>query len=104
MPCEHFQDALIEAAATRAEPQGEVRVHLQNCAACQAAFEQEQSLFASIDAGVRVVANAEVPPSLMPRVRAALDEMVCARGRRRHACILLCHTGSLACAIRTEGY
>jgi anti-sigma factor RsiW len=76
MPCEHFQDALIEAAATRAEPQGEVRVHLQNCAACQAAFEQEQSLFASIDAGVRVVANAEVPPSLMPRVRAALDEIV----------------------------
>jgi len=75
MPCESFQDALIEAVASGAEPQGELRVHLQNCAACQAAFEQEQALFAGMDAGLRAVANAEVPPSLLPRVRAALDEM-----------------------------
>jgi len=75
MPCEHFQDALTEAAATGAGPQGELRAHLKNCAACQAAFEQQQSLFASIDSGMRVVANAEVPASLLPRVRARLDEM-----------------------------
>jgi hypothetical protein len=75
MPCEHFQNALTEAAATGAEPQGELRVHLKDCAACQAAFEQEKSLFAAVDSGMRVVANAEVPASLSPRVRAALDEM-----------------------------
>jgi hypothetical protein len=75
MPCEPFQDALTEAAATGAEPQGDLRAHLKNCPACQAAFKQEQSLFAAIDSRVRVVANAEVPASLLPRVRARLDEM-----------------------------
>jgi predicted anti-sigma-YlaC factor YlaD len=74
MPCEPFQDALTEAAATGAEPQGELCAHLKNCAACQAAFELEQSLFAAIDSGMRIVANAEVPPSLLPSVRARLDE------------------------------
>jgi len=66
---------LIEAAATGAEPQGELRVHLKNCVACQAAFDQEQALFAAMDSGMHVVANAEVPTSLVPRVRAALDEI-----------------------------
>jgi hypothetical protein len=65
---------LIEAAASGSQPQGELRVHLDACAACRAAFEQEQSLFASIDAGLYATANAEVPASLLPRVRARLDE------------------------------
>jgi len=65
---------LIEAAASGAEPQGELRAHLDVCLDCRAAFEQEQSLFASIDAGLRVAANIHVPASLLPRVRACLDE------------------------------
>ena len=76
MPCEHYKDALIESAATGAEPQGELRAHLAACAACLAAFAEEQSLFSSIDAGLRASANAEVPASLLPRVRARLDEAV----------------------------
>ena len=74
MPCKHYKNALIETAASGAEPQGELRAHLAGCADCRAAFEQERSLFASIDAGLRVVANAEVPPSLLPHVRARIDE------------------------------
>jgi hypothetical protein len=74
MPFEHHKDALIEAAATGREPQGELHAHLDACASCRAAFEQEQSLFASIDAGLRAAANPEVPVSLLPRVRARLDE------------------------------
>ncbi len=73
MPCEHHKDALIEAAAAGVEPQGELRAHLAGCAGCRAAFEQERLLFASIDSGLRVAANAEVPVSLLPRVRALLD-------------------------------
>jgi hypothetical protein len=76
MPCEHYKNALIEAAANGAEPQGELRAHLNVCLDCRAAFEQEQSLFASIDTGLHVTANPEVPPSLLPRVRARLDEDV----------------------------
>ncbi len=74
MPCQHHKDALIEAAAKNVQPQGELRAHVDACAACRAAFEQEKSLFASIDASLHVTANAEVPASLLPRVRTRLDE------------------------------
>jgi anti-sigma factor RsiW len=75
MPCEHYKDALVEAAATGAEPQGELRAHLAACTSCRSALAEEKSLFASIDAGLHATANAEVPPSLLPRVRAALEEV-----------------------------
>src|SRR5713226_5871600 len=74
MPRKHYKDALIEAAASGAEPPGELRAHLAGCFDCRAALEQEQALFASIDAGLHVAANAEAPASLLPRVRARLDE------------------------------
>jgi hypothetical protein len=74
MPCEHYQNALIEAAASSTAPQGELRAHLAACAACRTAFAQEQSLFSSIDTGIRATANAEVPASLLPRVRARLAD------------------------------
>ena len=83
MPCEHHKEALIEAAATGLDPgnalasnakMAGLRAHFESCASCRAAFEQEQSLFASIDAGLHTTANAEVPPSLMPRVRARLQQ------------------------------
>jgi hypothetical protein len=74
MPFEHYKDALIEAAATGVEPQDELRAHLEACDSCRAAFAEEQNLFASIDAGIHVRANADVPVSFLPRVRARLDE------------------------------
>jgi len=78
MPCEHYKDALTEAAATGVGPQGALRAHLTACDSCRAAFEQEQSLFTAIDSGLHAAANAEVPPSLLPRVRAGLDEVAVA--------------------------
>ena len=74
MPCQHYKDALIEAAASGFQPQGDLRAHVNACDSCCAAFEQEQSLFSSIDAGLQVTANAEMPPSLLPRVRARLQQ------------------------------
>ncbi len=81
MPCKYYQDALIEAAASGAEPPGELRAHLAGCVDCRAALEQEQALFASIDAGLHVGANAEAPASLLPRVRARLDEEIAPQRR-----------------------
>jgi hypothetical protein len=81
MPCKHYKDALIEAAAGGAELQGDLRAHLGRCAECRAAFEQERSLFASIDARLHVAANTEVPASLLPRVRARLDEEIAPQHR-----------------------
>jgi hypothetical protein len=83
MPCEHYKDALIEAAATGLDPanalasnarMAALRAHFESCASCRAAFAEEQALFISIDAGLNATANAEVPASLLPRVRARLDE------------------------------
>jgi len=74
MPFEHYKDALIEAAASGAEPEGELRAHLEACDSCRAVFAEEQTLFASIDAGLHAKVNTEVPTSLLPRVRARLDE------------------------------
>jgi len=52
-----------------------LRAHFESCASCRTAFAEEQALFISIDAGLHATANAEVPASLLPRVRAALDEV-----------------------------
>ncbi len=79
MSCEDYKDALIEAAATGAGPQGELRAHLASCASCRRAFEQEQSLFTAIDSGLRTIVNDELPLSLLPRVRVALDEVATSR-------------------------
>ena len=74
MPCEHYKNALVEAASSGATPNGEMRAHLAECASCRDTFAEEQSLFSTIDSGLHDVANSEVPPSLLPRVRASLDE------------------------------
>jgi hypothetical protein len=74
MPCEPYKDALMEAAATSAEPQAELRAHLESCAACRSAFAEEQSLFSAIDAGLHVTANSRAPASLLPRVLARVSE------------------------------
>jgi hypothetical protein len=73
MSCKTYRDALIEAAGSGTEPEAELRAHLGSCADCRATFEQERLLFSAIDAGLQRVANAEVPASLLPGVRAGLD-------------------------------
>src|SRR5262249_12624096 len=74
MPCEDYKNALIDAAATGTAPLPEVRAHLAVCASCRAAFAEEQAVFAGIDSSLHSAVNTEVPPSLLPRVRAQLDD------------------------------
>ncbi len=72
--CEDYRTVLTDAAAGAFEPSLELRSHLDACASCRAAFAEETQLFAAIDLGVRIEANAEVPASLLPRVRVQLNE------------------------------
>ena len=99
MPCKHHKDALIEAAASGAQPQGDLRAHLDVCAPCRAAFEQERSVFASIDASLHITANADVPHSLLPRVRARLDEAAEPQSRWMQPLIFAAASVSLSFAI-----
>jgi hypothetical protein len=73
MPCEHYQQDLIEAAAAGDALRNEARKHVEGCATCGAALTEEQTLFAAIDAGLRHNADAELPPSFLARVRAAAE-------------------------------
>lgn len=75
MPCEEYREALSEAAAAgsgQIMPR-DLRVHLDVCSGCNAEFRAEQELFAAINSGVQKIASAEVPPSLLPRVRERME-------------------------------
>lgn len=99
MPCEHYKNALIEAAATGAVIQDELRAHLNACASCREAFAHEQSLFAAIDSGLHAATNTEVPISLLPRVRAALDEVAGPQHRWVQPLIFVSASAALVLAI-----
>jgi len=62
----------MDAAASR-ELSPALREHLAKCKACRTAFAEEQSLYAAIDTGLHAAANPEVPSTLLPRVRVALN-------------------------------
>lgn len=74
MPCEKYQDALIDLAASGAEPAGDLRAHLNACSSCRLYVEREQSLFAAIDTGVHTAANAALPSALLQRFEAHLAQ------------------------------
>jgi hypothetical protein len=83
MTCNHYKRALLELAAACVEPSPELHAHLQACSSCRSAFENERSLFASIDSCVRSSAKAEIPSSFIPTVRAQLQrESPAAQGAR----------------------
>ena len=72
MFCETYNKSLTYAAAS-----GELslaqREHLASCEPCRITFAEEQSLFAAIDSGLSITANSEIPATLIPRVRVALN-------------------------------
>jgi hypothetical protein len=83
MPCEKYQDALIDLAARGAEPVGAVRSHLDGCWLCRSYLEQEKVLFATIEFGVRQSTNAPLPVSLVPRFDARFAQQMPAKAAPR---------------------
>lgn len=98
MPCKDYREALIEAVATGAAPSPELRAHVDACASCRAALAEELQLFTAIDAGLHVAANTAVPPSLLPRVRAQLNEQTAPR-RARIPAVALATAATLVFAV-----
>lgn len=72
MFCESYRQALTEAACSGEALPRELATHLTACDACASAFAAEQTLFTWIDRSLRVTANSDAPPSLVPRVRAQI--------------------------------
>jgi len=75
MNCQQSQKGILDAlAAGEPKLRGAVAAHQQDCAACQAYFESQARLFRQLEEGLTAIASEEVPASLLPRVRARLDE------------------------------
>jgi hypothetical protein len=81
MLCEKYQATLIDlavrgwpAAGDAPELATDMSTHLDACASCRSFLEEEQLLNASIDAGVRSVANAPMPLLFLQRFEARLAQ------------------------------
>lgn len=70
--CQQYMTESLAAAEQNLAP--EVAVHQRSCAVCGEFYLAQQTLFRLTDAGLRSLANQPVPPSLLPGVRARLDE------------------------------
>jgi hypothetical protein len=79
MPCEKYQHALIDLAASDAVPDRVVRSHLAGCRFCRSYLQREQVLFATIEFGVRQSTNAPLPSSLLQRFEAGLAQETLAK-------------------------
>ncbi|MGB7845299.1 MAG: hypothetical protein WBL63_06765 [Candidatus Acidiferrum sp.] len=75
MNCQQCQERILEslAVSTDAFP-SEVAAHRQACPVCREFYDQQASLFRSIDTGLHAIANQVMPPSLAPGLRARLDK------------------------------
>ena len=75
MNCQQYQERSLDAfAAGEATFPDALVEHKRNCGACRAYYESQASLFCSIDEGVKAIANEEVPRSLVPGVRALVQD------------------------------
>ena len=83
MSCKQVQQQILaRLAAGESLLPVELVAHLQSCPACRDYDKVQRLLFRSIDQGLGVIANSTVPPSLLPAVRARLDEQATIRATR----------------------
>lgn len=75
MNCRRAQEEIITAlASSESGFRGDLAQHVRDCVSCRAFFTTQTALFRSIDAHLRPIANEPVPRSLLPGVRARLQE------------------------------
>jgi hypothetical protein len=75
MNCKKCQEKILESlAADKDFLAPDVVGHQNSCVGCAQFFDVQRNLFRSVDAGLRLLVNQPVPPSLLPGVRARMDE------------------------------
>jgi len=74
MNCREVREKITESlAAGGASLLSGETTHVNSCSVCREFYEKERALFASMDAGLQIAANSQVPPSLLPGLRARLE-------------------------------
>jgi hypothetical protein len=83
MNCKRCREKILEslAAGQKVLPVG-ASCHRESCEACREFFHAQQTVFFAIDKNLRSLSNQPVPPSLLPSVRARLDEVSVPSGLR----------------------
>jgi hypothetical protein len=74
MNCHAAQKKITDALAANVAPPSGAASHAADCAKCQAFYEKQRRLFASIDVGVQNAVNQPVPLSLLLHLRVQLDQ------------------------------
>jgi hypothetical protein len=79
MNCQQVQKEMLDRlAAGDAVLPVELLAHQQSCHHCRRYYDQQSALFRSMEQGLGRMANAPVPPSLLPMVRSRLDQQAAA--------------------------
>jgi anti-sigma factor RsiW len=73
MNCQEVQEKISKALGAGKSAAADVLAHKESCPACRAYSDAQQKLFRSLDAGLQAIANAPVPPSLLPSVRSRIE-------------------------------
>jgi hypothetical protein len=80
MNCQTVQKKITEhLAALGSGIPAKVQTHSENCAECRAFYQAQRHLFGALDAGLQNLANEPTPASLVPRVRAGLQQIAAPR-------------------------
>ena len=75
MNCRSAQEKIVDAIASRESGLCEdPDQHVGECAGCRAFLASQASFASAIDSHLRLIAKEPVPPSLLPRVRARLEQ------------------------------
>jgi len=81
MNCQSAREQIINTlAASHGELAGELAAHVKSCGGCRTFYAKQAELFGALDSGVSAMANEPVPASLLPRVRARMEERESRRG------------------------
>jgi hypothetical protein len=97
MSCEQYHIEITAALARGGELPRSLRGHLESCARCREALEQERALFGAMDIELRERVNADLPAGFTARVRARIAEQPVSR--RAWVPLWAALTGSAALAV-----
>ena len=75
MNCQSAKEQITDTlAAGSVELTGDLTGHVRSCSGCGTFYARQAELFRAIDSALSAMANEPVPASLLPRVRAQMEE------------------------------
>lgn len=99
MSCAKYREEMAGVAAGQRQMARSLESHLGSCAPCAEVFLRERELFAAVDSGLRLAANAEAPSNVyanVPALVARTGDGGTGVGRRRTAVLAIAAVALIA--------